>query len=139
MNKQILIFTIVIAILLLFVFGLPSSMYSITEHLDANSAVSTNIQTTINNLQAKIGSINETSQQINNLIKGIQGIPLQNNINDLQSGKPLTPVQIQNVVNNIMSVQNNINNLVNTNTTLSSNITDLNNLVSNIKSAFPQS
>jgi len=114
-------------------------MYSITEHLDANSAVSTNIQTTINNLQAKIGSINETSQQINNLIKGIQGIPLQNNINDLQSGKPLTPVQIQNVVNNIMSVQNNINNLVNTNTTLSSNITDLNNLVSNIKSAFPQS
>jgi len=129
-NIYSLLLIIFITIILLY-FTLTESY--ITEHL-ANTELGTNIQNAINTLSTKVSLINDNSQKIQNVIKGLNGIQIQNNINDLQNSVkvPLTPLQIQNLINNFMSIQNNITTLGNINTDLANNINDLNTLISQI-------
>lgn len=105
----------------------------ITEHL-VNTELGTNIQNAINTLSTKVSSINDNSQKIQDVLKGLNGIQIQNNINDLQNAikVPLTQLQIQNLINNFMSIQNNITTLGNINTSLANNVNDLNTLISQI-------
>ncbi len=105
----------------------------ITEHL-VNTELGTNIQNAINTLSTKVSSINDNSQKIQDVLKGLNGIQIQNNINDLQNAikVPLTQLQIQNIINNFMSIQNNITILGNINTSLANNVNDLNTLISQI-------
>lgn len=129
-NIYSLLLMIFLSIILLYI-TLKKSY--ITEHL-VNTELGTNIQNAINTLSTKVSSINDNSQKIQDVLKGLNGIQIQNNINDLQnvSKVPLTQLQIQNLINNFMSIQNNITTLGNINTSLANNVNDLNTLISQI-------
>lgn len=129
-NYYSLLLTFFLVIILLYI---TLNKTYIREHL-ANTELGKNIENAVNTLSTKVSSINDNSQQIQSVIKGLNGIQIQNNINDLQNAMkvPLTQIQMQNLINNFMSLQNNITTLGNINTNLANNINDLNTLISQI-------